>query len=549
MSKDDAMHKIKEQLGEAKVSNNDPTKTLTKKFQSVLSAMRKQDKLSNSQFYEMYPSDAVAPRMYGMLKAHKPQKNYPMRLVVSTIGSPMYGVSKYLVGLIQPVLDKNETRLKNSSTFVEKAKNWSIAHDETQVSFDVIALYPSVPIKKAIDVIMNIIQNDWESVQQKTKLTVTDIKKLLDLCLHTCYFMWENECYTIEDSGPIGLSLMVVIAEGYLQFIEHAAMTNAINNRCAPKSFYRYVDDSHARFDKVEDVDRFLVELNSQDPKIQYTVEREERGQLAFLDVSITNNKKGSYDFNIFRKDAITNVQIKPNSSINPTTISGVFKGFLVRATRICSTQFLQDELNFLINVFVENGHDRCRLQKIADDHLKASSSCGQNEQLKNSVKIPWIPKIGPKLRKIYRSNGINVVFTSTPSLSEILCNHKCPMPANSRPGVYKIDCKCGGAAYVGETKKQVSTRVIEHERDVFHGRWEKSGLTEHSKDCIQAFDFASARTLATESNYRRRKIREALEIRRNETAPRMTLATNKDRGNVLKSETWNFLLPMIGNN
>ena len=122
-------------------------------------------------------------------------------------------------------------------------------------------------------------------------------------------------------------------------------------------------------------------------------------------------------------------------------------------------------------------------------------------------------------------------------------------MPANSRPGVYKIDCKCGGAAYVGETKKQVSTRVIEHERDVFHGRWEKSGLTEHSKDCIQAFDFASARTLATESNYRRRKIREALEIRRNETAPRLALATNKDRGNVLKSETWNFLLPMIGNN
>ena len=31
---------------------------------------------------------------------------------------------------------------------------------------------------------------------------------------------------------------------------------------------------------------------------------------------------------------------------------------------RGCSPQFLQDEINFLINVFVENGHDRSKLQK-----------------------------------------------------------------------------------------------------------------------------------------------------------------------------------------
>ena len=122
-----------------------------------------------------------------------------------------------------------------------------------------------MPIKKAMDVIMQIIRNDWESFQQTTKLTITDIKKLLDLCLDTCYFMWESECYTIKNSGPIGLSLMVVIAEGYLQFVENAAIVNTVNNRYAPKTFYRYVDDSHARFERAEDVEKFLEELNSQD--------------------------------------------------------------------------------------------------------------------------------------------------------------------------------------------------------------------------------------------------------------------------------------------
>ena len=40
------------------------------------------------------------------------------------------------------------------------------------------------------------------------------------------------------------------------------------------------------------------------------------------------------YEFQVYRKDAITDVQTKPHSSINPKIVSGVFKGFLVRASR-----------------------------------------------------------------------------------------------------------------------------------------------------------------------------------------------------------------------
>ena len=36
----------------------------------------------------MYPSDTILPRLYGTFKAHKPEKNYPMRIFVSTIGTP-----------------------------------------------------------------------------------------------------------------------------------------------------------------------------------------------------------------------------------------------------------------------------------------------------------------------------------------------------------------------------------------------------------------------------------------------------------------------------
>ena len=54
LNKDDAIAKIQDQLGEARLTNNDPTKSLTKKFQSTLSAIRKEEKLSNKLYYEMY---------------------------------------------------------------------------------------------------------------------------------------------------------------------------------------------------------------------------------------------------------------------------------------------------------------------------------------------------------------------------------------------------------------------------------------------------------------------------------------------------------------
>ena len=126
---------------------------------------------------------------------------------------------------------------------------------------------------------------------------------------------------------------MIVLSECYLQRIEHIFITQALTLNLAPKTFKRFVDDSHARFNNREQSLQFLDILNSQDPSIQYTIEFEnENKQLSFLDVTITNTGNNSYDFKIFQKTSITNVQIKPNSNIAPHIAMGVFKGFLSRA-------------------------------------------------------------------------------------------------------------------------------------------------------------------------------------------------------------------------
>ena len=58
------------------------------------------------------------------------------------------------------------------------------------------------------------------------------------------------------------------------------------------------------------------------------------------MDVTIKNNSNQSDDFAVYRKPAITNVQIKPHSNICPNIAMAVFKGFLSRALDICSENY-----------------------------------------------------------------------------------------------------------------------------------------------------------------------------------------------------------------
>ena len=160
----DSISKIEEQLGKSKIIDCDPTNLLTEKFQTHLQKLKKEGKFDKKTHSLIYPSDCIPHRLYGTLKAYKPEKNYPMRAVVSTIGSPVYGTLKYLAKIIQRTLNKNKHRVLNSSSFVEKAKEWNISSSEIQTSFNVVNLYSSVPLDETVAVIIEILDNDIDDL-------------------------------------------------------------------------------------------------------------------------------------------------------------------------------------------------------------------------------------------------------------------------------------------------------------------------------------------------------------------------------------------------
>ena len=175
----------------------------------------------------------------------------------------------------------------------------------------------------------------------------------------------------------------------------------ALNYKIAPKTFRRFVDDSHAHFQERPHANKFLEILNKQDPAIKYTVEFEDhKHSLNFLDINITNNTANKkYEFKVHRKEAITSTHIKPNSCIDPSITKSVFKGFLHRAHTICSEKYIKEEMQFLGNMFVENGHKRTFLEALVKDYNTKKKN-SDNRNYTNTKKILWVPNIGPKIRK-----------------------------------------------------------------------------------------------------------------------------------------------------
>ena len=120
--------------------------------------------------------------------------------------------------------------------------------------------------------------------------------------------------------------------------------------------------------------------------------------------------------------------------------------------------------------------------------------------------------------------------------MRSILCQNRSRLIPNSYPGIYTLNCSCN-AEYIGETKKKVITRTIEHQQDSIKGKWESSGATEHCLECHGQFNWLHPKTLSREARYKSRKIREPLEITRSKCNS-SKLNINHDDSNFVKTNT-----------
>ena len=80
-------------------------------------------------------------------------------------------------------------------------------------------------------------------------------------------------------------------------------------------------------------------------------------------------------------------------------------------------------------------------------------------------VKLPWIPGISPKLKRVYKKAGYKTVFKGNANLQTILTSkNKVLLPKNSHSGVYKIQHDLNNMkpmleTSIGKNLEQTNTR------------------------------------------------------------------------------------------
>ena len=162
------------------ILNTDPTNRQKNKLISLLKSIKAEGGIDETTYKKLYPTGATTPKYYGLPKVHK--KDTPLRPIVSSIGSVAYGTAKELSRILKPLVGRSTHHVRNNQDFIQSIEEIEVGTEECMMSYDVKALFTSIPIQHTLNIIKKLLEEDT-SLQQRTSMAVKHIYCLLEFCL------------------------------------------------------------------------------------------------------------------------------------------------------------------------------------------------------------------------------------------------------------------------------------------------------------------------------------------------------------------------------
>ena len=97
---------------------------------------------------------------------------------MSSIGSVTYGIAKELTGILKSLVGKTTYYIKNSKEFADEIRNTKMEEGKYITSFDVTALFTSIPVESVLEDIKEGLEQDTD-LQNRKILSASNIIELL----------------------------------------------------------------------------------------------------------------------------------------------------------------------------------------------------------------------------------------------------------------------------------------------------------------------------------------------------------------------------------
>ena len=203
MNTEDYKKKAEELLNQNtyRAITSDPTMRLNNKMISMLKSIKTKGGMPEDLYKRLYPTGAGSPKFCGLPKIHK--QGIPLRPIVSSIGTVTYQTPKEVARILNPLVGRSPHYVKNTQDFIDQIKGIHFGKDQCMMSYDVKALFTSVPITKVITIIKQLLEED-QGLQQRTSLSIENILSLLEFCITSTYFSFQGKFFEQLEGAATG---------------------------------------------------------------------------------------------------------------------------------------------------------------------------------------------------------------------------------------------------------------------------------------------------------------------------------------------------------
>lgn len=423
-------------------------------------------------------SNPKVPLIYCLPKIHKTGD----RPIVSSISSPCYLMAKWLVNEMRQLPPIKSLSVKNSFDFVEKIKEVVINNEEIMVSFDVVSLFPSIPVDIALSELEKYL--DTVDIPNNKKEIYKNVAKL---CMEQNFFQFRNKFYKVEKGTNMGNPLSPLISELFMSAFE----IHLQNMGLLPRVWCRYVDDVFAIVKK-DQVEEILNNLNNQFTSIKFTLEKEVEGKLCFLDLQLNKTMKNKIEVSVYHKPTSTLRFITKDSHCPNEQKKAAFHSLIHRLCKLpLSPKNYKSEYEYIKKVANMNGYSEILVDRLIFKHsnkirksklstLFLQNKNNSNQVEKKRVSMGFVPEISNKISKKFREHDMQLVFSNNNKLKNLLGSTKDKIDNMKKSGIYTIKCGDCDKIYYGQTKRTIEKRFKEHINYIRTNQHQKSAIATH---------------------------------------------------------------------
>lgn len=298
---------------------------------------------------------------YGLPKVHKLDltkpveqlrkevKYRPITAAHSYVTAPL---SRWLDALLQPLVQRLNTTIKDTLSFVQAVENLRIPtqHHNTCafLTADITSLYTRIPTVDGLKRMRNFLnrptvtaylQRLWPG--KPVALTIALIMRCFSLVLNNNYVEFNGKTYKQISGTAMGQPCAVVYAVIYVFELEQSLVQTARENGTL-LVYYRYIDDVFAILNSKTSAEQFATALNQlHPPHIEFT-STTSMTEGVFLDTTTYKGPRLTHsnqlDIRTYQKPTNTYMYLPASSSHPPSTIAGWIRGEMTRYIR-CHSQ------------------------------------------------------------------------------------------------------------------------------------------------------------------------------------------------------------------